>query len=65
MPEKPFVIFEEDFVKTMMDYEFYSKGIDVKDFGNSFLQRVLYSSSVTADGHETTITFQGDEKCQK
>lgn len=65
MPEKPFVIFEEDFVKTMMDYEFYSKGIDVKDFGNSFLQRVLYSSSVTTDGDETTITFQGDEKCQK
>lgn len=65
MPEKPFVIFEEDFVKTMMDYEFYSKGIDVKDFGNSFLQRVLYSSTVTVDEKETTITFQGDQKCQK
>ena len=63
MPEKPFVIFEEDFVKTMMDYEFYRKGIDVKDFGNNFLQRVLYSSSVTADENGTTITFQGDKKC--
>lgn len=61
MPEKPFVIYEEDFVKTMMDYEFYSKGIDVKEFGTNFLQRILYSSTVTCNETETTIRFQGDQ----
>lgn len=42
MPEKPFEIHEEDFLKTMMDYEMFKRGIDVKEFNEEVLQKVLY-----------------------
>lgn len=46
MPEKHFEIYEEDFIKTMMDYEMFKKGIDVKEFGNQILKKILYSNSI-------------------
>lgn len=46
MPEKPFEIYEEDFMKTMMDYEMFKRGIDVKDFSNQLLKKILYSTSI-------------------
>lgn len=46
MPEKPFCVNEEDFIKTMMDYEMFKQGIDVKEFGEKILNRVMYSSNV-------------------
>lgn len=46
MPEKSFEIYEEDFIKTMMDYEMFKKGIDVKEFGNQILKRILYSTNI-------------------
>lgn len=42
MPEKPFEIHEEDFLKTMMDYEMFKRGIDVKEFNEEVLQKMLY-----------------------
>lgn len=60
IPEKPFEIFEEDFVKTMMDYELFRQGIDSKDFGEKLLQRVLYSSQITQCDNETIITLKGE-----
>lgn len=42
MPEKPFEIHEEDFLKTMMDYEMFKRGIDVKEFNEEVLKKVLY-----------------------
>ncbi len=42
MPEKPFEIFEEDFLKTMMDYELFKRGIDVKQFNADVLEATLY-----------------------
>lgn len=56
LPEKPFEIFEEDFIKTMMDYEMYVRNIDVKSFGDELLAKVLYSSEVLAD-EEGNITI--------
>ena len=47
MPEKLFEIFEEDFVKTVMDYELFRRGIDVKEFNEKLIQKVLYGSQVT------------------
>ena len=47
MPEKPFEIFEEDFIKTMMDYEMYKRGIDAKEFNDELMKKVLYSSEVS------------------
>ena len=61
MPAKPFVVYEEDFVKTMMDYEFYINGIDSKEFGIDFLQIILYSSTVVKTDKETIIKFQGEK----
>ena len=46
MPEKPFEIYEEDFMKTMMDYEMFKRGIDVKDFSNQLLKKILYSTNI-------------------
>lgn len=43
MPEKPFEIYEEDFIKTMMDYEMFKRGIDVKEFSNELIKKILYS----------------------
>lgn len=57
MPEKPFEIYEEDFVKTMMDYELFRQGIDVKEFNEQLLQQILYSSEVTENDTTTQINL--------
>ena len=49
MPEKEFEIHEEDFIKTMMDYELFKRGIDVKEFNDKLLKKVLYSSDIDSD----------------
>lgn len=59
MPDKPFEIFEEDFVKVMMDYELYKQGIDAKEFEERLLQKVLYSSQISKINSEIVITLKG------
>ena len=61
MPEKPFEIFEEDFVKTMLEYELFKQGIDAKEFGEQILQRVMYSSKISSQNDTITITIEGGE----
>ena len=61
MPEKPFEIFEEDFVKTMMDYEMFKRGIDVKDFNDRLVNKVLYNSVVKNDDNGTSILLKGED----
>ena len=60
MPEKPFEIFEEDFTKTMMDYLMFKQGIDVKEFNEKLLQKILYSSEVHASNEGITLFIEGD-----
>lgn len=60
MPEKEFEIFEEDFYKTMSDYIFYEEKINVKEFNDSLLNKVLYSSNVDKVEDEIIITLKGD-----
>ena len=55
VPEKPFEIFEEDFIKTLMDYELFKRGIDAKTFSEKITQKVLYSSIVSDNGDSVTI----------
>ena len=62
MPEKEFEIYEEDFTKTMMDYIMYQEGIDVKEFSNKLIEKVMYSSCVEEDGEDYVITLKGDNK---
>ena len=61
MPEKPFEIYEEDFMKTVMDYEMYIRGIDAKDFNDKVMQRVLYDSAVASDKGTTIIKIKEKE----
>lgn len=59
MPEKPFEIYEEDFIKTLMDYEMFKRGINTKDFGSELLQKTMYSSEVESDKNGVRITLKG------
>jgi hypothetical protein len=58
MPEKPFEIHEEDFIKTLMDYELFTRGIDTKVFCENLSQKILYSSMVAEDGDSVTISIR-------
>lgn len=49
VPEKEFKISEEDFTKTMMDYLMFKEGIDVKEFSDKLITKVLYNSSVDSN----------------
>ena len=60
MPERPFEIYEEDFVKTMMDYEMYRRSIDVKKFSEKLLNKVLYDSNVSMKEEGTLIFLKGN-----
>ena len=55
LPEKPFEVYEEDFMKAMMDYEMFLNGLDVKDLNEKLLNVVLYSSEITDDDHSIYI----------
>ena len=59
-PEKEFEIYEEDFTKTMMDYLMYEERIDVKEFSDNLIEKVLYASCVAEDGKNYVITLRGD-----
>lgn len=62
MPEKEFEIYEEDFTKTMMDYLMFEDGIDVKEFSDDLIEKVMYSSFVAEDGKDYIITLRSDNK---
>lgn len=55
MPQKPFEVFEEDFIKTLTDYEMYHRGIDPKQFNEAILSNVLYNSEVTQEDDTLNI----------
>lgn len=58
MPEKPFEIYEEDFIKTAMDYLMFQKGIDVKEFGDNLLNKTMYSGTVSEKEDSVVITLE-------
>ena len=61
MPEKPFEIFEEDFFKTLMDYEMYKRGIDSREFDDKLLQKVLYGSGVKQENDGISIKIKKEQ----
>ena len=63
VPEKEFEISEEDFTKTMMDYLMFKQGIDVKEFGEKLLTKVLYSSSVESKDDYVSIMLKNGVDC--
>ena len=62
MPEKPFEIFEEDFTKTMMDYLMFKQGIDVKEFSDSLVKKVMYESNITSKNDNIVISIISEDK---
>lgn len=61
MPEKPFEIYEEDFVKAMMDYEMFKRGINVKEFSDKIFQKFMYSSIISKDTEGIHVIMKGDK----
>jgi type I restriction enzyme M protein len=59
VPEKPFEVYEEDFTKTMMDYLMFEQSVDVKEFNENLLFKILYSSKVSSDKNDILITLEG------
>lgn len=55
MPEKEFVLYEEDFTKTMMDYLMFKQGIDVKEFSAELTKKVLYNSNIISKDEKTVL----------
>lgn len=60
MPDVPFEIYEEDFTKTMMDYLMFKDGIDVKEFNESLIKKVLYDSEIKQEKGDVVITLKGE-----
>lgn len=58
MPEKPVEIYEEDFIKSIMDYEMFKRSIDVKEFNERLVQKVLYSSDIANKKRTVTISLE-------
>ncbi len=59
MPEKEFEVFEEDFTKTMMDYLMFQQRIDVKEFSEKLVTKVMYNSAVSSSENNVIITLKG------
>ncbi len=58
--DKPFEIYEDDFVKTMMDYIMFKRGIDVKEFRENLLNKAMYNSRIGSNDNVVSITLKGD-----
>ena len=62
MPRKPFEVTEEDFAKTVMDYLLYEQQVDVKQFSDNLIRRVLYSSKITSDENSVNINIKTSDE---
>ena len=56
-PQKEFEIFEEDFRKTLINYNMFKSSIDIKDFNEKLLNKILYSGEVEEDNKNINITL--------
>lgn len=58
VPQKPFEISDEDFMKTLMDYEMFKQGVNSKDLQDKLIHQVLYNSSIDEDDDDVTIKLK-------
>lgn len=65
MPEKEFEVFEEDFAKTMLDYLMFQQQIDVKEFSEKLVTKVMYNSTVSFAETNVIITLKGVSNNEK
>lgn len=62
MPREPFMITEEDFRKTAMDYLMYRKGVDAKTFSRRLTDMILYSGHASVGKDSVTVTVPATGK---
>lgn len=62
MPEKEFEISEEDFTKTMMDYLMFEQKIDINEFRDKLIYKVLYDSKVETEEDKFSISLKRGTK---
>lgn len=58
MPEKEFEVFEEDFLKVMVDYELFKREIELKDFKEKIANKTLYVSNVSSTKDNVIIKIE-------
>ncbi len=60
MPEKLLLLSEEDFIKTLMDFQMYKEEIDLKSFKENISNVILYSGELSADAENIQIKIVKD-----
>lgn len=55
MPEKELEIVEEDFVKILIDYEMHKQGVDLKNFKESLVNKIMYASDISESDNKILI----------
>lgn len=59
VPKKEYALYDEDFVKTMMNYLMFQNGIDAKAFADSVTNKVLFDSTISKEKDVVSITVKG------
>ena len=62
IPDKPFAIRDEDFMKTVLDYDLFKHKIYLKDFYDQVMNKVLYDSDIEEDGNEVLVKIKKGTK---
>lgn len=60
MPEEPFEVYEDDFMKAILDYEMFQSGINVKELGEKLLKKVMYSSDIRTSENTINISIKDE-----
>ena len=60
-PKAEFVLYEEDFVKTMMNYLMFKNKIDVKEFSDKLINKTLYNSEILKEDNNIVIKIKDAE----
>lgn len=60
VPKKEFEVSHEDFMKTVMDYLMFQRGIDTKQLESALTARVMYSSEITTNDQTVIVTIKGN-----
>ena len=58
VPQKPFSISDEDFMRTVMNYEMFKQGIDTKELEDKLIDKVMYQSKVQDNTDSVSIELK-------
>ena len=61
IPIKPFEISEEDFNRTLMDYQLFKQGVNAAEFKAKIADKFLYSSEVDDIGNEIVVSVEKED----